>query len=1140
MPSPPTPIRGVRRLHSRLARFEANIAKSSDSDSAVFLSNVASGRAQRAVSSNTERASTATRGRRSITGAIDSTKADHATVLVGDREIMMNDLLDSSTHTTQSGRINIRVRKPSGDKNSLGPSSTTHMSLTNSSELLPVQKSAERAQSAPRVRRAVATEEGNVCSQLGVQARREVFERRTPAAGNTTESTSLAGNATISKSPKSIFKRRASTSPLIPENTSVASTTPSKSIGKLGNFTSKRGSCGPGVSILKASTTSRPFQYEYDYYELKNKWSTLASTKTGPIELEDPDIHKRLGFLKRLSQYKRRQVVAEPEIVKSVQRRGSTGKMAALKPLEKESTKTNKVNGKYKSKNVSGSKQKIVPRNKKRHLNETSRLVKRRNSMGNTRLSDEPVVALYWNPARERLMDPVGYLVDETQEMDNAAIPSPPTMYDRGIVQRRASTGRLRLDEEDTTWLYAREDHEIADADVRGGERHKKNSKKKKSVAKMNAAKEKLRAQSSMNSSSKKSSFLRKMSMVPTAQSSLSKQEDHTNETSSDDDSVKKPRRRIERRGSTGAVPLSEEADSRLHRKKKMRQDHKRRRRATNLSREGKSMKPDASPEARPKASLLGLLDPYVALDDGTDDPSSWLAGDEEHVFTIAPYKPPPPKIRKTQKLTPRELELDLDGDSSDDDSDNFIDDDFERQFFSLRPGMTRGKSFTAAGKNDPGDDKTQTTENDSDDEGEDFAATVFGLRPGTTRGNSFALKRDPPKATVDDKAQKPDSDSNSDDDCSPANFFGGRPGATRGGSFLMKRDPTKPVDNKYQAPESDCNSDDDCSPVNFFGGRPGATRGMSFVKKRPVPEPIIENQMSTVDEFPRNSSSKPVTTTQKIVSVPTEPTSPVAEVKNKKSHLSDEKSSSSSHKAPSTPKSSSKKKKVSSDKKSEEKKKSSASTEEKAVRTPKTPLKTKKGSLSGRSTTKSSPTKITVHGKQNKTPKKSPEKRDWTFKMVSPSRTLHGYGDDDHAKELKTKQIPMSPVVTGSDKSPTRKRRASTSAVTTLTTPKADKGDSISSTRGISFGKDQVASPSRASSGKSKTDKKLLKALTLISKADQSQVIEALHQLGETNPGVEVLQSELLGKKQETSSKTKHAKEKKEKKATTKAKARG
>jgi len=1087
-------------------------------------------------------------------------ECDNTTVRVGNCEITVNGLMDASNHSTQSGDVLIRVRKPSGDKNSLGTSSS-HVSQTNSSELVGVQEeSMKRAKSAPRTRHGVAAEEENECSRSGVKARREIFERRLSAAGNTTGQTSDAGNTVQSNPRVSIFKQRASMSSSMPKNTAVVPTTPSGIVGKLG--VSKFGPCEPGVPIQKPPTVSCPFQYEYDYDELKNKWSTLASSKEHPSEVADPDVRKRLAFLKRLNQYRRRDIVVEPDIVKSVQRRGSTGKMTGLQPLEKESTTANKVDGKHKSKIVMASKQKKAHKKKKQHSKEIPRLVKRRNSMGNTRLAYEPIVALYWNPARERLMDTICNLTYETQETDDVAIPSPPTMYDRGIVQRRASTGRLRLDEEDTTWLYAREDHEIADADVRGGKHHKKRSKKKKCKEKMKAAKEALRQQSSMNSKSKKSppSLHRKMSVVPNAQSSHSKQEEPANETPSDDDTDAKPRRRVERRGSTGAVPLAEEADSRLHRKKKMRQEHKRRQRATNLSREGKSMKPDASEEAPPKASLLGLLDPSMALDDGSDDPSSWLVGDGEHVFTIAPYKPPPPKIRKTQKLTPRELELDLDGDSSDEESENNCDDDFERQFFSSRPGTTRGKSFTTKTKNDPGDDKTQTTENDSDDDGDDFAANFFGLRPGTTRGKSFAAKRDPPKP-VHEKVQTPLGESDSDGDCSPANLFDGRPGATRGTSFMKKRDPPKPVDETCQTPDSD--SDGDCSPANFFGGRPGVTRGRSFLKENPAPEPVIETperlRMSTVDEHPEDDSPKPAKTVQKSRSAPTEPTSPVTKVKDKKSRVVGEKSSSSSHKVPWTPKTPTKKKNFlsSRDTKSPEHKKSGFSTEEKAPRTPKTLSKTKKlSSTSTGSCSTKSPTKGSAHKKHNKNPKKDPETRDWSFKITSPSRTLHGYEDKDAAKPFMTKAIPLDPSLGGSDKPlthrhrvstsatvpatkshhkdhtpSTHRRRASTSAAAVATT-KPDKDDlatktthsASSTTSGASFGNDQdvAAPPPRKSSSNSKADKKLLKALALISKADQSQVIEALHELGETNPAVESIQGGLLGKKEKAPSKTK------------------
>ena len=292
---------------------------------------------------------------------------------------------------------------------------------------------------------------------------------------------------------------------------------------------------------------------------------------------------------------------------------------------------------------------------------------------------------------------------------------------------------------------------------------------------------------------------------------------------------------------------------------------------------------------------------------------------------------------------------------------------------------------------------------------------------------------------------------------------------------------------------------------------------------------------MATLDEGTKEDSPKPVKTARKSHSVPTEPTSLVTKVKDKKSRGSGEKSSSLSHKAPSTPKTLAKKKKVSASRPDEspEHKKSSVSTE-KAPQSPKTLSKTNKLlNCSSRST----------NGQKTKTPNKAPKAYNWEFKMVSPS-------PDKDAGAPPTKQIPLAPALAATNNPSaqlTHRRRASTSAAAPVR--QRDKDDSLtksshtssSTSSGASFGEDkQGVAPSPKSLGGSKADKELLKALTLISKADQSKVLEALNQLGEGSLSMEVLQGELLGKEEGSTKKTKHEKDKKGKKALTKAKAKG
>ena len=565
-----------------------------------------------------------------------------------------------------------------------------------------------------------------------------------------------------------------------------------KGAQKLSNVYNKRGSCGPGVSVtLTARATTTSSKSNTDYEQVRERWK---SRTTQPKEAPKPVVNeeKRLGILNRLRKLRRRrQDLKEPEIVRSVARRGSTGKMRALEPVNKAETQR-----------VARKKSKLMPSlhratvhsprdehhrrrktkmdkvSKHNHKQEKRRLT-RRNSTGGVRFEDEPVVTLYWNPARGRLLDPV--LLPDVERENSAQKreeKSTPDMHTRGVIQRRASTGRIRMEDEDTTWLFAREDHEIANANVRGSKSAKKDKiTKHKSKESMRAAKEALKAVASGKELKKESSRHAKLRKSKPKKASTS-----THSKTHDRD--KAQQRKVERRGSTGAVPLTDDAESRLHRKKKMRQEHKRRRREMNLTREGASKIPGASSEARPKASLLGLLDPSMAMGDGSDHPSSWLVGDEEHIFTIAPYKPPPPKIMRTTKMTPRELELELDSDSSDDESHSSIE-SFAASFFSSRPGTSRrnsAKSSSHNAKSASTEDKTQTT--DVDDSDDEFAEHFFSSRPGTTRGHSmdddesarFCMSR--PGRKKMNSALEDDGDA-----MFAANFFGGRPTTVRGKS---------------------------------------------------------------------------------------------------------------------------------------------------------------------------------------------------------------------------------------------------------------------------------------------------------------------------------------------------------------------
>jgi hypothetical protein len=507
-------------------------------------------------------------------------------------------------------------------------------------------------------------------------------------------------------------------------------------------------------------------KYDYDYKGIHNTWTNRTQ--------EAFEQQTEQNGWNPLRLRRRRQQVQEPAISK-MPRRGSTGKLAAVDSshsMTSRNSRENRRGGRRNSKSIKADNKKVPLRSQK---------LIRRASTGAVRLAEEPVVTIFWNPAREET------LASSMHEDPAEAIQTrdPPDARERGIVPRRASTGWVRLTQEPTIWMYAREDHEIAQAEIRKEPEKVQEivrvddpSTEKAESSSMGLYKAKLRRNehSVMPVSRTRPSAADAGQSIPEDNDSGIELHQEWGKTTHNDKGTAPPRM-VVRRKSTGAVPLADEPDSRLHRKLKMRQDHKRR---SSIVRERGACVPKNTGPRR-KATLLGLLDPASSMADNPDDPTSWLAGGSTHIFTICPYKKPKSKKNKKKKKKSK---------SKDEEDDEL---DVAAQHFSMRPGGNRGMSFM---------DKPQEG-SDSDSEPD---ASQFNLRPGGTRGMSFM-----------DKPQE-GSDSDSEPDASQFNL---RPGGTRGMSFM-----DKPQEG------SDSDSEPDASHFNM---RPGCMRGMSFIDRSDV-----------------------------------------------------------------------------------------------------------------------------------------------------------------------------------------------------------------------------------------------------------------------------------------------------------------
>lgn len=294
---------------------------------------------------------------------------------------------------------------------------------------------------------------------------------------------------------------------------------------------------------------------------------------------------------------------------------------------------------------------------------------KRRNSTGCVRLSEEPIVTIYWNPAGRDDND--DDMAQRTWRHDEHALctedfkDTPSTerheahkegstvhnLERKGLIRRRKSTGCSRFTEEPTHWLYGREDHEIVEADIPSEE---KKAEAKKAREKVDGKQRKNAHQGLGKPSRKASQTLDDLNRkeMKHAEEAVRKGQEAANQAALDhpqgivmlkqaipvheDSAPNIPLRRIERRGSTGAVPLADEPESRLHRKQKIRRELKR---SSGLLREQKSVfrHGRTSPYSFRKASVIGLLDPFSTLPDSHMDPRWYSIGGEHHFCTFDP-----------------------------------------------------------------------------------------------------------------------------------------------------------------------------------------------------------------------------------------------------------------------------------------------------------------------------------------------------------------------------------------------------------------------------------------------------------------------------------------------------------------------
>lgn len=577
-----------------------------------------------------------------------------------------------------------------------------------------------------------------------------------------------------------------------------------------------------GYQDTHTTTTDRPrsprrrsqTQYEYDYKETQKVWQTRTSR-----ERNGEDRHGSSTAREQKQQWSpkqlksRRKQVKQQSLAQRMPKRGSMGlvgtvsrefKTEDLYPSiheEVESRRGSGVRAFNSTCNTEDTRSSHRRRRRRRKKNEAKlpparrRQAKRRNSTGRVRLSEEPVVTIYWNPSGRDNEDEDD-LAQSTWRHDEHALcaddyRNAPSyighhqhdqsaghtldiLERKGLIQRRKSTGGSRLTEEPTHWLYARDEHDIAQADIP--------SEAKKVEAKMATADASKRRVSprqeetvkGLKRPSRKSSQDQARAYqeeVLHVEEAVRKGKEAASEAAFDhpenhsvvlkqsipvheDSAPNAPLRRVERRGSTGAVPLAEEPESRLHRKQKIRRELKR---SSGLRRERQSVfRPGApSPNSPRKASLMGLLDPLSSLADNPEDPRSYLMGDEDHICTFVPLyvpqKPPTPPAKGSDSdsddpskafcssLRPGGC---FNYERNDDDTgighsehskrsnESSEDDVRAQQVYSMRPGATRGASFSQ-----PREEERGHQSNDSDDGG----AACFSMRPGAFRGESFS-----------------------------------------------------------------------------------------------------------------------------------------------------------------------------------------------------------------------------------------------------------------------------------------------------------------------------------------------------------------------------------------------------------------
>eukprot|EP00977_Amphora_coffeiformis_P015841 scaffold4743_cov171-Amphora_coffeaeformis.AAC.14 len=454
--------------------------------------------------------------------------------------------------------------------------------------------------------------------------------------------------------------------------------------------------------------------YEYDYKETQKVWQTrTGKQRNGEYgKHRSAKEHKQQWSPKQLK--KRRLLLQQQSLAQRMPKRGSMGLVGTVsqkfKPqdlypgvhehqLDRRSSGLRAFNSTCSTQDTRSNHRRT---RRRRKTNEAKlpparrNKPKRRNSTGCVRFSEEPIVTIYWNPAgQDEDEDDLAQSTwrhDEharcTEDYRNISLSERQedqrggnTVYSlerKGLIQRRKSTGCSRFTEEPTHWLYGREDHEIVQADIP--------STQKKAEAKK-AREQGLRKP------------CRKASMTPEevireemkhAEEAVRKGREAANRAALDhpqgivmlkqaipvheDSPPNTPLRRVERRGSTGAVPLAEEPESRLHRKQKIRRELKR---SNGLRRERQSVfrRASPSPNSPRKASVMGLLDPLSNLPETFMDPRRFLMGAEDYVCASAPsYVQRKPSFPTLEALDSKSLNTNPNGalifDEIDEDSD--------------------------------------------------------------------------------------------------------------------------------------------------------------------------------------------------------------------------------------------------------------------------------------------------------------------------------------------------------------------------------------------------------------------------------------------------------------------------------------